>query len=152
MRLTSILITMLVMTFFFFNSMQVADDDQDGVRHCKSCGLVIMERHLLNIAQLNLYWHLSCLRCSACHQSLVADDKCYIDDGLIYCRQHYFNAIADDRFSNFRILTICVSSGGVFSCTSTSFVIISAAAPFILTGLAGGWKSNLRTATNCQLK
>uniref|UniRef100_UPI00398EC37E LIM/homeobox protein Lhx8 n=1 Tax=Pristiophorus japonicus TaxID=55135 RepID=UPI00398EC37E len=55
---------------------------------CRSCGLEIVDRYLLKVNEL--CWHVRCLACSVCRNSLGRHTSCYIKDQEIFCKLDYF--------------------------------------------------------------
>lgn len=54
---------------------------------CAHCRMPIKDRFIFNVIEQN--YHQSCIRCVDC--SLNLNDKCYIFDGKLYCRQDFWH-------------------------------------------------------------
>ena len=64
-----------------------SDVDSAEASVCTGCGSLISDRYFLMVA--NKQWHVDCLRCSQCQQTLHCDLTCFTRDGEIYCREDY---------------------------------------------------------------
>ncbi|XP_062307995.1 LIM/homeobox protein Lhx6 isoform X2 [Osmerus eperlanus] len=60
-----------------------------GKNQCASCGTEIQDRYLLKVNNQN--WHVGCLECSVCRESLRQHNSCYIKNKEIYCKLDYFS-------------------------------------------------------------
>lgn len=61
---------------------------QPVVPECSGCQCQIQDRYYLLV--MDRVWHLGCLRCYDCKQSLDTQQSCFSKDGLIYCKDDYF--------------------------------------------------------------
>lgn len=55
---------------------------------CGGCNEEIRDKYLLQA--LDKLWHVYCLRCSDCRETLSDDGKCYVRDGNILCDFDFF--------------------------------------------------------------
>ena len=55
---------------------------------CGGCNEEIRGKYLLQA--LDKLWHVYCLRCSDCRETLSDDGKCYVRDGNILCDFDFF--------------------------------------------------------------
>ena len=67
---------------------QQAPNPMQAVPECSGCLCQIQDRYYLLV--MDRMWHLSCLRCCDCKQSLDTQQSCFSKDGLIYCKDDYF--------------------------------------------------------------
>ncbi|XP_073244024.1 LIM/homeobox protein Lhx4-like [Porites lutea] len=58
------------------------------VPKCGGCNEEIRDKYLLQA--LDKLWHVYCLRCSDCRETLSDDGKCYVRDGNILCDFDFF--------------------------------------------------------------
>ncbi len=57
------------------------------IPECSGCMGLIQERYYLQV--LEKTWHLNCLCCYDCKQSLDSQQSCFAKDGIIYCKEDY---------------------------------------------------------------
>ncbi|XP_074593502.1 LIM/homeobox protein Lhx3-like isoform X2 [Brevipalpus obovatus] len=68
---------------------------------CFGCQDVIRDRIIYRLGQNNerhTCWHAGCLFCRECKAALSV--KCYLRDGLPYCKEHFFKNFAKIRCAN----------------------------------------------------
>lgn len=64
----------------------VFDNKKVKIPKCASCFDAIMEQFVLKVEEH--FFHMKCLKCADCDLKLT--DKCYIRDGMVYCREDFF--------------------------------------------------------------
>ncbi|XP_071485491.1 LIM/homeobox protein Awh-like [Diadema antillarum] len=55
---------------------------------CAGCEKPIVDKYLLRIGR-GLSWHVTCLRCLECEESLSSHQSCYFKDQHVFCRRCY---------------------------------------------------------------
>ena len=55
---------------------------------CAGCNCHIHDQYLLRVAP-DLEWHIQCLKCAECGQSLDETRTCFVLDGKTYCKSDY---------------------------------------------------------------
>ena len=70
------------------NTQQIMPMNSSIVPECSGCLCQIQERYYLLV--MDKAWHLNCLRCFECKQSLDSQQSCFTKDGVIYCKEDYF--------------------------------------------------------------
>lgn len=61
----------------------------NNLLNCTGCLTQITDMYYLNVGN-KFYWHLQCLKCSKCYESLQSDSKCFLlNDGNILCAKDY---------------------------------------------------------------
>jgi hypothetical protein len=69
--------------------------------NCTGCLNPITDMYYLNVGN-KFYWHLQCLKCSKCFESLQSDSKCFLlNDGNILCSKDYSHLKLDTNNSSF---------------------------------------------------
>ncbi len=58
------------------------------IPECSGCMCLIQDRYYLLV--MERAWHLNCLCCFDCKQSLDSQQSCFAKDGIIYCKDDYF--------------------------------------------------------------
>ena len=67
--------------------------------NCYGCSKPIDDMYYL-LAGDQFYWHFNCLKCSSCLCCLKDQSKCFINDGKIYCMDHYYSNKLNKSFNN----------------------------------------------------
>lgn len=62
--------------------------ENQSYSNCGGCYEEIRDKYLLQA--LDKLWHVYCLRCSDCRETLSDDGKCYFRDGNILCDFDFF--------------------------------------------------------------
>ncbi|CAF0790184.1 unnamed protein product [Didymodactylos carnosus] len=65
----------------------ISKNDRNDRVECYGCNYKIEERYYL--MAIDKIWHLSCLRCFDCNQSLEKEVTCFSRDKQIYCKDDY---------------------------------------------------------------
>ena len=68
-----------------------SDVDSAEAGACAGCGSVINDRHFLVVSDKQ--WHIDCLRCASCQQTLECDFSCFTRDGEMYCKEDYIRCV-----------------------------------------------------------
>lgn len=55
---------------------------------CTGCGNRIKEQYLLRVHP-NMVWHVTCLKCQECGESLNEECTCFVRDGKPFCKEDY---------------------------------------------------------------
>ena len=56
---------------------------------CFCCGFPILSENLFLVGQFA--FHNVCLVCKVCDGIMGEGDRCYVDEGVVYCKQDFFN-------------------------------------------------------------
>lgn len=59
---------------------------------CAACHTFIYDKVTLEVDSKR--YHVACLRCHSCNQSLEKEEKCYTKLGMLYCKTHYYKYVS----------------------------------------------------------
>ena len=71
---------------------------------CAGCGVGISDRYYLSA--IGRRWHVTCLRCCACHRQLDATTTCYVNCANVYCALDFCRSLTT------RVVSAVADSGG----------------------------------------
>ena len=60
-------------------------------RMCASCYSPINDQIVMECS--NRYWHYNCLRCNLCKKNLSENERCYMRDDTIMCKEDYIKYV-----------------------------------------------------------
>ncbi|RWS15391.1 LIM/homeobox protein Awh-like isoform X2 [Dinothrombium tinctorium] len=64
-------------------------------QECFGCGLSLVTSPFIALVSGHHQWHIDCLRCSECDETLSHERSCYLRNGRILCKEDYFKLIKE---------------------------------------------------------